>query len=366
MSVLTKSVVFDWQGRLIIGGLRELFRTSVCVSILFLLVSMAPRLNALDANSPRFKVVELSDARGEMINATGLNNTGDVAGWIFISGVHRACIWSHTGMFYVLKNPQFSYSDALSINDSGNIVGSAISFSTGKQEAFLGDHKKIYAIKLNINKAINEAYGINNAGQVVGYSYSNPENEGDAQAWIWNGSTRHKLGTLGGHYSKALGINDYGYAVGVSENSSLRRLAVLWKGEHISSLGTLPGSISSEARSINKNNFVTGCTYSFSSYFHAFLWHHGLIKDLGTLNGTYSTANAINDKNQIVGEADTPDDRKSPHAVLWQKNVIYDLNKCVPYDSSWIFQSAIGINNKGVIVGNGFHNGKPAIFYLCP
>ena len=59
------------------------------------------------------------------------------------------------------------------------------------------------------------AYGINDAGQVVGYSETD---NGQHHAFITgpNGVGMTDLGTLGGDYSYASGINDAGQVVGYS------------------------------------------------------------------------------------------------------------------------------------------------------
>ena len=59
------------------------------------------------------------------------------------------------------------------------------------------------------------AYGINDAGQVVGYSTTA---NGQTHAFITgpDGVGMTDLGTLGGNYSYAFGINDAGQVVGHS------------------------------------------------------------------------------------------------------------------------------------------------------
>ena len=63
--------------------------------------------------------------------------------------------------------------------------------------------------------AYSAAYGINDAGQVVGLSYTAG---GSGHAFITgpNGMGMRDLGTLGGTYSEAYGINDAGQVVGYS------------------------------------------------------------------------------------------------------------------------------------------------------
>src|SRR3954468_23835649 len=76
----------------------------------------------------------------------------------------------------------------------------------------------------------------------------------------------HDLGTLGGDFSRALGINKHAQIVGDSEN----------------------GKFDAEDQEI----------------VHAFLWERGVMRDLGTLGGDNSTAQAVNDGGQVVGVAE--------------------------------------------------------------
>ena len=63
------------------------------------------------------------------------------------------------------------------------------------------------------------AYGINNAGQIVGYSYITGNTA--YHAFLWTpGSGMLDLGTLGGTYSFAYGVNDAGQVVGESTLAS--------------------------------------------------------------------------------------------------------------------------------------------------
>ncbi len=97
------------------------------------------------------------------------------------------------------------------------------------------------------------AKGINNAGQVVGvsgglkYGVQIPvESDGGGHATIWNGTTPTDLGTLlGGHTSRATGINDSGQVVGYSDydGSPFSTHATIWNGTTPTDLGTLGGAL---------------------------------------------------------------------------------------------------------------------------
>ena len=171
------------------------------------------------------------------------------------------------------------------------------------------------------------------------------------------------LGTLGGRYSAATGINDAGQLVGWSETdpASAVRHAFVWDPENgMVDLGTLGGD-TSEAYGINASGQVVG----FSSVGepweqHAFLWDPVAgMTDLGTLGGPESYAYGINDAGQVVGRA-PPFPSTTPHAFLWDPvEGMTDLGTL-----GGAFSEARGINDDGQIVGWSYLSSGPPHAFL--
>src|SRR5262249_11668421 len=126
------------------------------------------------------------------------------------------------------------------------------------------------------------------------------------------GGSMVDLGTLGGNYSCAKGVNDAGTIVGEAET-------------------------------------VIGGT----TMLHAFRYRDGIMTDLGTLGGVTSSASAINSAGLIVGYA--TDTNEVANAFLYDGSKMINLITLLPSNSGWTnLASADGINDAGQIIGSGY------------
>ena len=129
------------------------------------------------------------------------------------------------------------------------------------------------------------------------------------------------LGTLGGSYSVAHGINNAGQVVG-------------WSYLHGTSLPT-----------------------------HAFLYSGGGMTDLGTLGGSSSMGDDINNEGQIVGYSQLPGNNRIA-AFLYSGGTMIDLNSFLAPTSGWQLEEAYAINDLGQVVGYGTIAGETHAFLL--
>jgi probable HAF family extracellular repeat protein len=207
------------------------------------------------------------------------------------------------------NEPWLNTSSAVAVNDSDEVVGHIDQFadvSVRELDAFLYKNGKMIVIAYGASDGDIGATvsGINNQGQVVG-TY-NPSNHYNVNAFLYRNGQLLDLGTLGGSFSSATGINGAGQIIGWADTSNAT---------------------------------------------DAFLYQNGRMQAIGGKQSSYFIPAKINDHGEIAGFLEAQDGSSWHACRLFQTGtnagVILSVDN-LPVSASSV---STGINNGGEISG---------------
>jgi probable HAF family extracellular repeat protein len=218
------------------------------------------------------------------------------------------------------------------------------------------------------------AISINEKGTVIGDSENGEIDPTigvrEVRAVLWKKGSIKDLGTLGGTYSVAFGINNRDQIAGSALNTipdplsilgnflgssnSTQTRTFLWENERKRDLGTLGGP-DAFGGLLNDHAEVSGISYTNSTpnpttgipTVHPFLWRNGQMTDLGTLGGTIAAPGALNNRSEVIGSSNLAGDQTS-HEFLWRRGKMMDLSADSVGGSPY---TANAINDTGQIIG---------------
>jgi probable HAF family extracellular repeat protein len=308
-------------------------------------------------------------------HAFDISDAGHVVGAFSAREGHaygHAFLWTSTGGMQDLGDLPGGEDQSIArrVNDAGQVVGYGFAEDlsngqVGRRHAFLWTSSSgMQDLGVLPGHTDSEALGINDAGQVIGESHDD-RSAGNGRAFLW--TTTGGMQTLTGLpniSSRAFGINNAGQVVGDIEPE----LAYLWSStDGWQTLGVLPGKPYSIAFAINNTGQVVGYSADGTGN-RPFLWTStDGMQDLGSLGATYNEAFDINDSGQVVGRThSSPEDMR---AFVWAgANGMQDLNTLLDGSGAgWIVDEATAINNSGQIVGRGISpDGQQRAVLLTP
>ncbi len=315
-----------------------------------------------------------------------VNNQGQVVG-MFPAGIFpnskgfpyfHGCLWDKGKRIEMLTLGGW-YSQADSINDKGQILGTATVAGLGRPSVSvthngLWDGHKLTDLESDPRFHGTRAIHITKSGAV--YVVSPPQGpQKQLHLWLYPAGfgpgIRRDMGVIGGPKIKPMFINDKGMVAGTWDTGEVRnrgaanqttasRTFVWHRGDKKwIDLGTLGGA-RSEPSGLNNADEVIGHADVDGpdvprTRTNAFLWKRGKMLDLGTLPGGYfSHPNAINSQGQVVGYCAVDGNGMNFRPVLWEHGQIKDLTQFIPRGTRWgMMESAAGINDRGQIVGQG-------------
>jgi probable HAF family extracellular repeat protein len=330
------------------------------------------------------------NTRGQTVGESENGNVDPLTG----SPEFSAVLWNRGPSPSVLGTLGGNQSVANAINDRGQVVGAALNavldplanaFSVPylfvpaatQARAFLWTEAKGMEDLGTLGGPDSTAVFVNQHGQVAGQSYTNtiinPATSVPTQdPFFWENGEMVDIGSLGGNFGTAQGMNNRGQVIGQSNLAGNQtHHAFLWdKSRGLRDLGTLPGYAgASEAHWINDAGEVVGESIAtLRTGSRAFLWKDGVMIDLGTVaDDTCSAALSINSRGQIVGFG-AADCRQEDHAFLAENGgPIVDLATLVLRGAAVTMIEGIFINDRGEIAVRGkLSNGDEHALVLLP
>jgi probable HAF family extracellular repeat protein len=315
------------------------------------------------------------------VEASGINNSAQIVGNAADGSGEigtRAFLWQN-GSIQSENNPNNGvYLYFKAINNNGQVAGSS---------DWSGRNAVLWQNGITTVLGSGQGYGINDSGEVVGESNGQGFVYGPA-TYFSSSYTMNNLGTLGGSYSQANGINNNDVIVGTSELSNYTNHAfaarlesrIFWIGFtpfifYFYEMYDLDAGLgaTTQAYAINDNDLIAGqefrgdgssypVLYQFDRSTDTVTWKAGL----GSPYSDYpynSAALAVNNANVAVGYFNS-----AYHSVacLWDQYGAQDLNNCVSSSLGWRLYTAQGINANGQILCNGVSGGLTHAFLLSP
>jgi probable HAF family extracellular repeat protein len=325
--------------------------------ILALALAASDPSTVLHAAGPTVTIEDLGPA-GFVTRARGVNADGLVAGF----GLDGTADFGFTQMaapvFVPLPSGATSL-DALALNLLGVATGRYYA-ADGFSHPFRYDTVANTFADVPLLAGANQgtAQAINASGVVAGFTVVGGKTHGFRQS---PGAAVEDMGDLGGGFSSGYGINAAGVVVGTSRDTSNVSTAVRYDGalHPMTSLG----GVVSVAQAINDAGLAVGYSTTATNQLRAAAWTSDTtVANLGTLGGAWSQATAVSPNGAIVGSSQVPTGES--HACLWKGGALTDLNDLIDPVSGWVLDVAYGVNDKGVIVGDGHLNGDVRAFRL--
>ena len=228
----------------------------------------------------------------------------------------------------------------------------------GNERAYLYDRGAIIDLG-TLGGSFSYAAGIDDFGQVVGAATLAGDETG--HAFLYRKGVMHDLGAFGGTSSAAGAINNRGQVVinrSVETNGGTLWIAGIYFEGQLQDIGSLGSD--TYGLGINALGHVVGMSLTADRReFHAFFYHDGQMEDasMTSLPDTWAGISSINDSDEMVGSYYREFDAEIVYGgFLYKDGIRTDVAELLPANSGWTIRSAVAINNLGQIAGIGLYN----------
>ena len=154
------------------------------------------------------------------------------------------------------------------------------------------------------------------------------------------------LGSFGGDFTEAWGLNNRDEVVGRANDEQGRPVAFLWQDERVTRLPILPGATEAAACDITDDGVI--CGHAAIGWLHSLVWTDPAkpAKDIETVGGPAADVHGMNQLGAVVGNSRRAGD------LLWCPYVWSDGKMTAIETPNGAGGVAFGINDRGDVVGD--------------
>ena len=320
---------------------------AVRVRAWFVLLLLALAGAAQAARGDNWTLVDLGVPAGtEASTGLSFNNRGDVVGHALFRFGTSATTWSHP---FVWQNG--TWIDLMPASEPFMQSGIAPAVSANGTVA-VQISGRVYTWRDGVMSQVpinGVARDMNNRGTIVGSASSSFF----STAFVFENGVLFDLGTLGGHHSEAMAINNGGVVVGHADLANFTHHAFVYANGTMRDIGTLGGA-GSIALDVNDRGTVVGSAQDASGRAFPFIWDEK--EGMRALVNEFGSATAINNRGDIVGLTGFP---TRPFLISDGAFIRLDELPALRAAGYTGFQPE-DINERGMIVGTAFGPGRNA------
>jgi hypothetical protein len=318
-------------------------------------------------------VVQVGDTASQ---GFGISPGGVVVGRSFRSGGAQAFTWIQGGGLVGLPNlagRSFAVANSALDTGAGTVVGTAATTAFGSGRLPVIWHGGVVSqLPLPAGETLGDANDVNVSNVAVG----SVDGGSTQQAVIYNGGSATVITQTtsnGSFFVTAFGINDSGRIVGfgIDPNNAARNVGIVYDMGNPAAfeVGALPDANGALAFGVSNNGHVVGSSMMNQGSGLPFIYSDavGMVAIPLATGTSQGSARGVNSAGLVVGQ----DSSAFSIPFLWDGTTTYRLADLLPPGSGWDLSmntssSALGINDDGVIVGTGVHNGETRAYAMVP
>lgn len=329
--------------------------TGLCVLPMLLTLALA---TLATAGPITYTITDLERMGGASTGYGSINNSGQIVGF----NERFGDLYFHSYLY----TPGTGWTDlgglgglnsvSVAVNNAGWVAGYA-EMSYGGWDAYVYQPGGSLT-DLGPGAGLGQPMDINDAGMVVGL----------IGAYYTPSGGISSLPSLGPTFNTPIGqaVNNLGQIAGVTYDSASAQwhLFLYDPTSGMTDLGVPLGGSYFEVKGINDAGVIVGHAYVDGSGYRAFRYSPGGgFADLGALPGAMCCLGGMNEAGAVVGTSADG----GPGAVLFRPGIgVVDLNTLISPASGWTLRTALGINDQGQIVGNGWYAEDTHAYLLTP